>query len=148
MQEGETQKWMRLNGRTSRAMFPKRGSARMSVYSELWHYYWNWHVSMEIAAPYMVLMSRSQERGCWQLIIKGDWLARALHWGGGERKWEAKVSQASFSPLVRVLVPCYLRLRALTSTIYIELAPRCYLLWNLISMGRLLSQKEEETGTG
>lgn len=82
MQEGETQKWMRLNERTSGAMFPKRGSARMSVYSELWHYYWNWHVSMEIAAPYMVLMSRSQERGCWQLIIKGDWLARALQWGG------------------------------------------------------------------
>lgn len=71
----------------------------MSVYSELWHYYWNWHVSMEIAAPYMVLMSRSQERGCWRLIIKGDWLARAPHRGGGEeergsereRKWEAKV---------------------------------------------------------
>lgn len=55
---------------------------------------------MEIAAPYMVLMSRSQERGCWRLIIKGDWLARAPHRGGGEeergeigreRKWEAKV---------------------------------------------------------
>lgn len=29
---------------------------------------------------------------------------------GGERKWEAKVSQASFTPLVRVLAPCYLRL--------------------------------------
>lgn len=32
-------------------------------------------------------------------------------------------------------------LGALTGTIYIELAPRCYLLWNLISMGPLLSPK-------
>jgi hypothetical protein len=64
--------------------------------------------------------------------------------GGGERKWEAKVSQASFTPLVGKSFsppPSYLqsgmsrggeeKVRGgvlLTSIIYIEIALRCYLL--------------------
>lgn len=142
MQGGETQKWTRLNGKTCRAMFPKRGSARMSVYSELWHYYWNWHVSMEIAAPYMVRVSRSQERGCWQLIIKGDWLVRALHWG--EKNGRLRLAKP---PSLHWLEPWFLATYGWGSDKHnLHWArPTLLFTWDLISMGRLLSQKEEET---
>lgn len=63
---------MRLNGETSGAIFPK-GDLRECLYIV------NFDTTIETdtflwrSLPYMELMSRSQERGCWQLIIKGDW---------------------------------------------------------------------------